>query len=179
METEIWKKVPNYSTYEVSSFGRIKTFNWKNHGTEAIMKPALDGGGYLRTMLKRDDGKTHTIKVHRIVGSTFILNPEDKPEINHKNGIRSDNRLSNLEWVTHAENIKDSFISGRSNNEGVKNPCSKLTDDQVRDIRANYVHGRRSQHDAGETKTQIALRYNVSVGVIKKIIQNKSWKHLL
>ena len=179
METEIWKKVPNYSTYEVSSFGRLKTFNWKNHGTEAIMKPALDGSGYLRTMLKRDDGKIHTIKVHRIVGSAFIPNPEDKPQINHKNGIRSDNRLSNLEWCTASENVKDSFASGRSNNQGMNCPTSILTDDQVREIRADYVGGNRNQYTGGLTRQKLADRYGVKLGAIKNILMNKTWKHLL
>lgn len=177
---ETWKRIPGYSLYEASDLGRLKTFNWKNKGVEAIMKPAMDGSGYLRTMLKRDgDGKIATIKVHRIIGQTFIPNPENKPEINHKNGIRTDNRLMNLEWCNHSENIKDSFTQGRSSNKGAKNPAATLTDEQVIEIRKNYVYGRRSQHDPGQTKKQIAEQYGVKMSAIKQVILNKTWKHLL
>ena len=99
MIMETWKKIPGYSLYEASTEGRIKTFNWKNTGKIAIIKPALDNSGYLRTMLKRDiDGKIHTIKVHRLIAMTYIDNPKNYPEVNHLNSIRNDNRVINLEW---------------------------------------------------------------------------------
>ncbi len=178
---ENWKRIPSYSLYEASDLGRIKTFNWKNKKTEAIMKPHIDGCGYLRTMLKRDsDGEIHTIKVHRIIGITFIPNPENKPQINHKNGIRSDNRAINLEWVTNSENIKDSFAKGRSSNLGSKNPAATVTEEQVIEIRKNYVYHRKNQYDRrGETLQQIANRYGTSRNIIKMIISGRTWKHLL
>lgn len=179
MKNEIWKTIPGYTLYEASNMGRLKTYNWKGTGREAIMKPALDGSGYLRTMLKRDiDGKIHTVKVHRIIASTFIDNPENKPEVNHKNGIRTDNRLENLEWLTHSENIKDSFTSGRSCNKGDDNPTSKLTSEQVLEIRRLYVRGHKNQHDLKYTKADLANMFGVKYGTIKQIIQRKTWNHL-
>lgn len=162
-----------------STDGEIKTFNWKGKGKEAIMKPALDNSGYLRTMLKGDDGKYHTIKVHRIIATTFIPNPDNKPEVNHINSIRSDNRLINLEWVTHSENVKHSFTNKRQNNIGQNNPCATLTDADVLQIRSVYKYGRKSKHEGGYTKRQIAEAYNTTIPVIKRIIQGKTWKHLL
>ena len=176
---EKWKKIPDYSRYEASTLGRIRTPNWKGGNKPDILRPALDNGGYLRTMLKRDDGVTHTIKVHRIIASTFLENIEHKKEVNHKNGIRSDNRLTNLEWVNHSENIKHSFKIGLSSNIGEKNPAATLTEKEVKEIRANYKYGRKSKYDGGETKVQIAKRYNTTVSVIKMIIQKRTWKHLL
>lgn len=174
---KIWKKIPGYSLYEISNYGEIKTFNWKNMGKEKIMKPALDAGGYLRTMLKRDsDGKIHTIKVHRLVAITFIDNPEDKPQVNHINGIRNDNRVSNLEWCTNKENIKHSFKIGLSSNKGEKNPCATLTDEQVKEILSTYVFGKKGK--VGMTKEQLAQKYNTTYSVIKRIVQRKTWKHL-
>lgn len=174
-----WERIPNYSLYEASTDGEIKTFNWKGCGRIEIMKPARDNGGYLRTMLKRDDGKIHTIKVHRVIAQTFIPNPENKETVNHKNGIKTDNRVCNLEWATRSENCKHAFDTDLESNCGEKNPCATLTDEQVLEIRANYQYGRKSRHEGGLTKIELAKKYNTTFHVIKRVISNKTWKHLL
>jgi hypothetical protein len=172
-----WKKIPKHETYEASTNGDLKTFNWKNKGIEKIMKPARDKCGYLRTMLKNDlTGKFNTIKVHRIIAQTFVDNPKNKPQVNHINGVKDDNRVENLEWCTASENIYHSHRTGLSSNVGEKNPCATLTDKQVLEIRANYVYGKKTRK--GETKQQIAERYNTTFSVIKRLIQGKTWKHL-
>lgn len=174
---KIWKVIEGFSTYEISNYGEIKTYNWKNKGIEKIMTPALDGSGYFRTMLKRDsDGKFCTIKVHRLVCQAFIPNPENKPFVNHINGIRNDNRLFNLEWCTPSENLKHSFRIGLSSNKGVKNPACKLEEWQVKEILSNYEYGRKNK--TGTTKKQIAEKYNISVGTVRDIVSRKTWKHL-
>lgn len=174
---KIWKPIPGYSLYKISNYGDIKTYNWKNKGKEKIMKPALDQGGYYRTMLKRDcDGKIHTVKLHRLVAITFIANPENKPQVNHINGIRNDNRACNLEWCTAKENIKHSFKIGLSSNKGEKNPCASLTDEQVKEILSNYQFGKKSK--SGMTKKELAEKYNTTFHVIKRLVQKKTWKHL-
>lgn len=173
-----WKKIEGFSLYEISDMGEIKTFNHRNKGKTAIMKPALDGGGYLRTVLIRDDKKYHTVKVHRLVAQTFIPNPENKPQVNHINGIRSDNRVSNLEWNTASENVKHSFnFLNKERLMGEKNPSATLKDEQVVEIRKNYVYGKKGKK--GITKKELADKYGVSFSVIKRIVQNKTWKHLL
>jgi len=174
-----WKRIPNYRGYLASSEGEILTFNWKGSGQRRVMKPALDNCGYMRTMLKRNDGITHTIKVHRIIASAFIPNPENLPQVNHLNGIRNDNRVKNLEWCTASQNAKHSYFLKRSSQIGEKNPASILTEKDVLEIRANYVYGRKSRHEAGETKTQIAKRYGCTVHAIKRVIQGTTWRHLL
>ncbi|MEX0596564.1 MAG: HNH endonuclease [Candidatus Paceibacterota bacterium] len=173
----MWKKIPEFNLYEASDQGFIKTFNWKNKGIERIMKPSLDGSGYLRTMLLGDDKKFYTIKVHRIIGITFIDNPENKPQINHKNCIKTDNRVSNLEWVTLSENQIHAYKQNRRSMRGECNSCATLTDREVFEIRANYEFGKKCKK--GITKKQIAEKYNTSFNVIKRIVQNKTWKHLL
>jgi len=177
MEKEIWKTIPGFNLYEASNMGYIKTFNWKNTGREAIMKPALDGSGYLRTMLKGDDGIIRTIKVHRIIAQTFIPNPENKETINHKNLIKTDNRDFNLEWATRSENLTHAYKQNARTNKGECNPCATLTDIQVLEIRKNYTFGKNCRN--GETKKDIAERYKTTFSVIKRITQNKTWKHLL
>jgi len=179
MENEVWKKIPGFSKYEASTMGRLKTYNWKNTGREKIMKPALDNGGYLRTMLLSDQGKYKTVKVHRIIISTFIENIHNKETINHKNGIKTDNRILNLEWNTRSENIIHSFKNKLSSNVGEQNPNATLTDKQVKDIRKNYKYGRKSKYEGGKTKKQIADEYGTTFNVIKNLIQGRTWKHLL
>lgn len=168
-----WKRIPNYSLYEASTNGEIKTFNWKGCGREAIIKPAKDGSGYLRTMLKRDDGKMHTIKVHRIIAATFIDNPLNKAEVNHINGIKTDNRVENLEWVTKEENIKH-WVSmgciGKLIGEDIG--TSKLTSEQVKEIRSKFK-------PRVYTRKMLAEEYGVKDCTIKDIILKRSWTHLL
>lgn len=173
-----WKRIPNYSLYEASTDGEIKTFNWKNQGKEAIMKPAKDNSGYLRTMLMRDDGIMHTIKVHRIIGQTFVDNPENKPEINHLNGIKSDNRAVNLAWTTRSENIQHAFdFLQKTKLIGEKNPAATITEKEVIEIRAVYTCDKTVKERL--TKRQLAQKYKVTIGCIKNIVTNKTWKHLL
>jgi len=109
---EEWKKIPNCSKYEASTLGRLKTFNWRGTGKEAIIKPAKDKKGYLRTVLISDNKVKKTIKVHRIIAQTFIENPKGKPQVNHKNGVKDDNRVCNLEWMTNKENHHHAKING-------------------------------------------------------------------
>lgn len=175
-----WRKIPNYSNYEASTDGEIKTFNWKNSGIERVMKPAFDNSGYLRTMLKNDNGKYDTIKVHRIIAQTFIPNPENKQQINHKNGVKHDNRVENLEWATHSENIKHSYATGLKSVQGELNPAAILNEKQVLEIRSKYTYGRKGgRTKTAVTKRMLAEEYRVGVHVIKNIVTNKTWKHLL
>lgn len=179
----MWKKIPNYSRYDASNLGEIRTHDWKGSGVTKIMSPSKDAGGYLRTMLKRDDGVIHTIKVHRIIASTFIKNPNNKSSVNHKNGVKSDNRVENLEWCTHAENIKHAKEHGlRWKPKGEMNPSAKVTEDIVIKIRKEWElkpkHPSGRPKKVGITRAELAKKYNVSEHIIKRIVTRKTWKHL-
>jgi len=165
---EKWKRIPNYSRYEASTYGRIKTFNWKGSGQERIMTPAKDKSGYLRTTLIRDDGIYHPIKVHRIIAQTFIPNPFNLPEVNHLKGIKDDNRVTEIEWSTRRNNIKHSFDTGlqiNGFNEDARNV--KLTNKQVQEIRNKYVPRKYSLY-------KLANEYGIGTTQIHRIISQTS-----
>lgn len=128
---EIWRVI--FVDYLVSNFGRVKSLK---RGKEKILKPWLNNG-YLYVVLLID-GKRKTFKVHRLVATVFIPNPENKPQVNHINGDKTDNRVENLEWVTGKENMRHAVDTGLNvANRGEKHGRSKLTNEQVKYIREN------------------------------------------
>ena len=99
---EIWKSIIGYEgLYEASNLGRIRSLKYDK---VRILKPGKDECGYLRVVLYKG-GKKNFCKVHRLVAEAFIPNPYNLPEINHRNEIKSDNFVENLEWCTHCYNV--------------------------------------------------------------------------
>lgn len=112
MIKEIWKDINCYEgIYQVSDLGRVKSLNYNHTGKEVIMKNYENKNGYMYIFLY-SNGKCNNLRIHRLVCSAFIDNPENKKEVNHKNGIKSDNRVENLEWATHSENQKHAYNTG-------------------------------------------------------------------
>lgn len=107
---EVWKDIKGYEgIYQVSNLGRVKRIGvyknqFKEWGSNRILKYATDKEGYLQVALS-SNGKSHTFKVHRLVSIAFIPNPKNLPQINHKNEIKSDNRVDNLEWCSPSYNV--------------------------------------------------------------------------
>jgi hypothetical protein len=108
MKMEEWKDIQGYEgLYQVSSYGNVKRIFYHKNNSNTILRPAKDSDGYLRCMLcKNGIKKTH--KVHRLVAESFIPRNEHC-EVNHKNGIRDDNRVENLEWATRLNNMRHSI----------------------------------------------------------------------
>ncbi len=161
-------KQTHYENYFVNEQGDV--FSTKFNKVRKI-KLAITADGYLQISIS-NNGKAKSILVHRLIAETFIPNPQKKIEVNHKNGIKNDNRVENLEWVTHKENIKHAYAIGLSiGNIGKNHPLAKLNEKQVLEIRKLYFTKKYTLKVLGKM-------FNVSIPQISSIINNKSWKHI-
>jgi hypothetical protein len=113
---ENWKDVQGYEgLYQVSNLGRVKSLSHVNYlgrlRQECILGNRLSDRGY-HTAVLYNNGKSKSFRVHRLVANAFIENPNNKPHVNHIDGVKSNNLVSNLEWVTISENQKHAFKTG-------------------------------------------------------------------
>ena len=162
-DEERWLPVVGYEGfYIVSSLGRVRLLErsgFRKNGRffyvhSKIKKPYLTKFGYYRLRMEKNKHSKH-IFVHRLVAEAFIPNPENKPEINHKNGIRTDNRVKNLEWCTQSENNLHSYRKLGRIKVGLKgenNPVSKI----VLQIKNGIVIAEFCSVTEAQTKTGIA-----------------------
>ena len=98
MSLEVWKDITDCKPYQVSTWGRVR-----NAETSDFLYQEKHDKGYMRVRLVVG-GKRHHYKVHRLVAQAFVPNPEEKPQVNHKDGNNRNNSYTNLEWVTDEEN---------------------------------------------------------------------------
>lgn len=121
---EIWKNIKNYEgLYQISNFGNVKSLH---KIPNIILKTYKDKKGYLYVILSKNC-KSKIARIHRLVAQTFISNPQNKPQVNHIDGIKSNNIVPNLEWCTNSENQKHAFKLGLQNNHGNNNSrCVKI-----------------------------------------------------
>lgn len=162
---EIWKPIHEYETYVISNLGQVKNtkFNRVIFGTR-------DSVGYL-TFTFRKNGKSIKKRRHRLLAQAFLKNPNNFPEVNHINGIKSDDNLSNLEWCDGKHNIQHAFKLGlNKGHKGENSGKSRFTNKDIIKI--------RQLREEGFTYNKLAKTFNSSSGYMYHIIKRKYWSHI-
>lgn len=96
---EIWKDIEGYEDYQVSNLGNIRSLNYRQTGKVQVLKLRKDKNGYFRVNLYKD-GNRRSYQIHRLVTTAFLPNPDNLPQVNHKDENPSNNRVENLEWCS-------------------------------------------------------------------------------
>lgn len=157
--------IPGFPKYTITKNGKI----WSKHRRGEWIKLTKYKGGYYGVTLHKEK-KDYFCRVHRLVLETYVgLCPEGM-ECRHLNGNPADNRLENLKWGSHGENMRDRELHGNTG-KGESNGRCKLTESNVRMIIYMYRTGLFLQRE-------IAKLYNITQNTVSTIITKKRWKHL-
>lgn len=169
MET---RPIPDWPRYVCDREGNVFSLKAKS-GAVRPMKARLSNSGYMFVHLRKP-GKDGGQFVHRLVLRAWTGDSPDKPDVNHKNGDRLDNRLENLEWVTPKENQQHSIhVLGNKLGKphyGTANSSAKLTPEMVRQMRDLYT--------SGVTSVRLGEMFGVSQPAAHAAVVGKTWRHV-
>jgi hypothetical protein len=159
---ELWKDIKGYEgRYKISNLGRVYSYRSRKK-----MKTSTSSRGYIQIVL---GGKCFF--VHKLVARNFIPNPDNKPFINHKDGVKTNNLPSNLEWCTASENSQHSFKAGlQINPRGEEHRKTKLKNADV--LKIIELSGK------GLSSKDIGKKFNLSYQSVYEILTGRTWNHL-
>lgn len=166
LDGELWTIIDCYAKhYDISTFGRVKSIK---DGKEKILMPFFDKDGYLQIALSKN-GIVKKFKIHRLVAQAFIANPDGKPQVNHIDGNKFNNHVSNLEWCTNRENNIHAVKTGLRKSQ--KGFGRKLTDEQVKWCRSVHI-----PFDKEYGSTALANRFGISQPGMNAVVRRKTYK---
>ena len=159
---EIWKDINGYNgRYQISNMGRLKSF--AQDGINGKIKSGnKTHKGYLSTLLYDDDGNKHWYPIHRLVASVFIPNPDNLPQVNHKDEDKTNNAVSNLEWCSNDYNVN---YGTRNKRVSESNRCCPTTSAKIFSIDKNGV--KQVYDSIGEAERQTGLPHPNIVRALK------------
>jgi len=164
---EIWKEIPGFSDYEASNLGNVRS--WRNNSNGKNLKPSNHRDGYKLLILYDNKNSRKSHLVHRLVMKAF--SGESNLMVNHKDGIKNNNKLENLEYCTRSQNMKHAFSLGLKSNKGQNHPKSILKDDDILLIR-------KLKKEYNVKQNTIASIFDVSKITISHIIRRRTWRHI-
>lgn len=185
---EIWRNIPGYEGhYMVSNLGRVKSLarsvktnytdrcNYSHRKTNAlILRPGLrgkKGKEYFFVSLTTAPWTGKHESVHRLVGLAWLVNPKNKPTINHKDGNKLNNCVANLEWATQSENMRHAHRTGLSKNKvGSQHYKTNLTEKEVLKIRERLSEGM--------SRKEIIQKHGINKNILFQIEHRKTWRHI-
>lgn len=180
---EVWKDIAGYEDrYEVSNFGRVKSLPNQRRKTEIILKQRplsrKTKGGKVSAMYVRltdtcDAGKWRQKfrYVHHLVANEFIGKRPERLEVRHIDGDATNNKVDNLEYGTHMENMNDKRLHG-THNIGEQNPSAVLSETQVMEIKRRLIGRKRG--DVAKLSRELGINYRTVMGVVN----GSNWGHL-
>lgn len=169
-KVEEWRPIPGYEgAYEASSLGRIRSHRpCRGLPVPHVMTAGVDALGYRFVTLTHP--RRRRWPVHRLVLAAFVGDrPWPEWSAAHNNGIPGDNRLSNLRWATHTENMHDKYAHG-TNAHGSRHGMAKLTERAVLEIRQRVA--------SGEPQKNLAAEFGVTKARISEVVNKKAWTHV-
>lgn len=170
---EIWENIKDFEgLYQVSNLGKVRSLGkgtGHHKNKTSCLKGTINNYGYVMMTLYKNK-EPHPFPLHRLVGFAFIPNDKCLPQINHKDVNKLNNIVGNLEWVTGSQNIKHSYGKGIHDKKGEKHHLSKLTNQDIIEIRRLRFLGQRV--------VEIAEMFNIGRGYIYKITNRKVWTHI-
>lgn len=173
---EFWKIIEEFPNCLISNNGNIKTLKTLEDRTTHI------NSGYELVVLTKNKRKYSRL-IHRLVAQSFIPNPENKPCVNHLNGIKTDNRVANLEWVTYKENIEHAVKTGLIDYSKRKNPHHKIYPKDgdhklTKSTKEEVIEMRRMYATGDYVLREISEKFGISTSVVWNIVNKKTWKHI-
>lgn len=168
-----WLPCPGFeNSYEVSNYGQVRSIDRYCSGRKGLIKGQiihsdLNQKGYPQLRLYNSN-KKYVRNQHRLVALAFIPNPNNLPQVNHIDGNKENNCVTNLEWISNSDNMRHAYKLGLKCSKGENNSNCKITDNQVTQIKLIYNTGKSSKY--------ISEELDIKLHIVRQIISGKSWK---